>query len=199
MKTRSGTTGGFEWAIAERALHDAPESGDAAWVVNTARGVLIAVIDGLGHGPAAAAASALAMASIEADSSGPVLDILTRCHRAIHRSRGAVISLASIEEDTLSWVGVGNVEGLLVRRPPALRERLLLWGGVVGHVLPTLRSSSLPLAEGDLLVFATDGLRSDFSDAIAPGTPPSVAVVNGFIKSFSGRDDALILAISASP
>ncbi|MES2644182.1 MAG: SpoIIE family protein phosphatase [Myxococcota bacterium] len=194
MNVRSGVTRDIEWAIAERALDDAPESGDTAVVLQTPRGVLLVVMDGLGHGPAAAVASAEAVATIEADSTGPVEDILARCHRAITRTRGAVISLAAIEDGVVRWVGVGNVEGLIVRRAPAVRERLLLWGGVVGHNLPTLRASSIPWGDGDLLVFATDGLRPDFADAIAPGMAPEMAVVSAFVKSYGKRDDALILA-----
>lgn len=194
MRTRSGVTGDIEWALAERALGGAALSGDAATVLSTERGVIIAVIDGLGHGPGAAEAAAMAIAAIEADTSGPVENILSRCHRAIGRSRGAVMSIASIEDGILRWVGVGNVEAVLVRRVPALRERLLLWGGVVGHNLPTLRASTISLSEGDLLVFATDGLRSDFGDSVPPGTAPLSAVVGAFTRHHSGRDDALILA-----
>jgi serine phosphatase RsbU (regulator of sigma subunit) len=35
---------------------------------------------------------------------------------------------------------------------------VLLRSGVVGYQLPTLRASTLPIAPGDLLIFATDGI-----------------------------------------
>jgi len=43
------------------------------------------------------------------------------------------------------------------------QESLLLRAGVVGSQLPALQATVLPIARGDALFFATDGVRSDFS------------------------------------
>src|SRR4051812_16934568 len=51
----------LEWAVAGRALSGQLESGDAGLVVALARGTLLAVIDGLGHGSEAAAAAGSAV------------------------------------------------------------------------------------------------------------------------------------------
>ena len=49
------------------------------------------------------------------------------------------------------------------------------------------------MARGDLLVVATDGVRSDFADDLRPGAPQVVAdqVLARFGKT---SDDALVLA-----
>jgi negative regulator of sigma-B (phosphoserine phosphatase) len=46
---------------------------------------------------------------------------------------------------------------------PPTRETLLTRGGVVGYQLPPMRTSYLPIAAGDLLIFTTDGIRGGFT------------------------------------
>ena len=75
----------------------------------------------------------------------------------------------------LTWLGVGNVEGLLVRadvlaRPS--RNAVLQRGGVVGYQLPPLRASVLAVGPGDTLIFATDGVRTRFADGLDLDRPP---------------------------
>ena len=47
--------------------------------------------------------------------------LLEQCHRALARTRGVVMSVASVRarELTVTWLGVGNVEGVLARSDPA--------------------------------------------------------------------------------
>ena len=75
----------------------------------------------------------------------------------------------------MTWVGVGNVSGFLLRAHPGEgrpREVLLPRGGVVGYRLPTLYSVTVLVAAGDTLLFATDGIRSSFTDRLtANGSP----------------------------
>ena len=80
--------------------------------------------------------------------------LLRGCHEALRVSRGAAVSLASIDgrNNTMAWLGVGNVDGLLVcySCDPPKREMLITRGGVVGFQLPPLRTASLPVCRGDL-------------------------------------------------
>src|SRR5262249_44858645 len=97
----------------------------------------------------------------------PVTDLMRDCHDALRRTRGAVVSLASFDgaSNTMSWLGVGNIEGMLFRADPAValpRETIMLRNGVVGYQLPPLRVDRLTVADGDTLVLATDGIRHDF-------------------------------------
>jgi hypothetical protein len=97
----------------------------------------------------------------------------------------------------MTWLGVGNVEGNLFRADPGggrQRERLLLRGGVVGKVLPLLQSTVLPVKREDVLIFATDGVRNDFTfDRSLNG--PLQRLANDFIAWHQKRtDDALVLA-----
>ena len=61
------------------------------------------------------------------------------------------MSLASFNalDGAMTWLGVGNVTGLLLRADAGAerkRESLLLRGGVVGYRLPPLRPVAIPIA-----------------------------------------------------
>jgi len=90
------------------------------------------------------------------------------------------MSLASIDarNATLTWGGIGNVEGVLLRadltaRPR--RESLLLRGGVVGMQMPHPRTSVLPLSPSDLLILVTDGIQGGFIDGLPRGSSQEIA------------------------
>jgi len=55
----------IEWGVASRALPGQPASGDINVVKSFTDGVLIAALDGLGHGEEAATAAAVAAATLE--------------------------------------------------------------------------------------------------------------------------------------
>jgi negative regulator of sigma-B (phosphoserine phosphatase) len=188
----------IEWGVAARPLAGQPVSGDAHVVAPFAGGVLVAAIDGLGHGAEAEAAAAAAAAILRAQPDQPVADLLMRCHQVLRRSRGAALSMASFnaERGAMTWIGVGNVEGALFRASPHARperEALLLRGGIVGYSLPPGRAATLPIAPGDTLILATDGVRSTFKrGSLRDGPLPELAAD---LLRRHGRetDDALVL------
>ena len=97
---------------------------------------------------------------------------------------------------TMTWLGVGTVKGVLlcpVGRGDRTRERLLLRGGVVGYNLPTLRPSALPIARGDTLILATDGLRSALVEDLVLGDPPQQMADALLDLHRRGTDDAMVL------
>jgi negative regulator of sigma-B (phosphoserine phosphatase) len=197
MKAAStGAVGPVRWAAVSWPIDGESVCGDVSVAVPTEDGALLAVIDGLGHGREAAEAATLAARTLEAEPSRPVDAGIVACHQALVRTRGAVMSVVRLHRAELTWTGVGNVEALLVHGPnrPPGRARLLLFGGVVGQAYRTLRVSSERLFRGDLLVLATDGLRSDFSDAVEATASPQRVVDVLMASCRTGRDDALALA-----
>jgi phosphoserine phosphatase RsbX len=186
------------WGLAERPRPGGAESGDRHVVQPFAAGVLLAVVDGLGHGEPAADAARLAAAILQAHPSEPVDTLVQRCHASLGRTRGVVMSVASVSarDLTVSWVGVGNVEAVLVRGDPAARPRedlLLLWPGVVGQKLPPLQPAVLTIEPGDTLVMATDGIRSGFAAALTPGLSPQQLADGILARDGRDTDDALVL------
>jgi negative regulator of sigma-B (phosphoserine phosphatase) len=188
------------WGVALAPMTGETQSGDGHCVAPFAEGVLLGVVDGLGHGAEAAQAAKVAVAVLSANPTQDLQQLMQDCHTALKATRGAVLSLASIHYTTsiLTWLGVGNVEGLLVRgallsSPP--RASLLLRGGVVGYQLPTLRPEALTLGPYDTLVFATDGVRPGFESAITSDVSPE-AIANDILTRYAhGNDDALVLVV----
>jgi serine phosphatase RsbU (regulator of sigma subunit) len=150
-------------AAASRPYPGEVANGDAWQVDWYGERCRISVIDGLGHGPdAARAASAARQALASAPELLPEAGLRV-CHRALAGSRGAAVSVASIDPvaQELVFAGVGNVEGDLWH--VGRRERLVSYRGIVGSVLPTLHSFSYRLQPAWLLVMHTDGIRARFT------------------------------------
>lgn len=191
--------GDIDWQAKVVSLPDETECGDQFAVVEGARGFVVAAIDGVGHGANAALAGKAAAACVEAcrnDSS--VEAIIRKCHESLQETRGAAISLALFEKGkpNLTWVGVGNVLGILLREGPGHVRRvesLLLKAGVVGKQLPPLFATTLALNRGDLLLFATDGVDRAFSEAVNVKSPLEKTVQDVIIGYRTGGDDALVL------
>jgi negative regulator of sigma-B (phosphoserine phosphatase) len=185
----------LEWGHAARAIDGERESGDLHLVAAFSGGFLVAAVDGLGHGPRAAAAARAAVAALAENAEVTVIDAVHRCHEALRSTRGAALALArfSLSPCSLEWISVGNVDAALVPVAGGKIERVLLRGGVVGHKLPPLRAATLPVRPGDLLILATDGIRTNFTDGVAPGPPEAIA--EGVLERFGKHtDDALVLA-----
>src|SRR5438034_1645812 len=158
----------IDWGVASRALPGEVVCGDLHLIKPIPEGVLLAVADGLGHGDEATVAAKTALAIVEEHSEAPLEALVRRCHDALMKTRGAVMTVATLNslEDRLTWLGVGNVEAvllragdrtktspecvplrksgdteMLIRLGKALSERVPLRRGLVGYRLPELRTS----------------------------------------------------------
>jgi anti-sigma regulatory factor (Ser/Thr protein kinase) len=136
----------------------------------------LTVVDGLGHGPEAAAATRAALDALAARPALAPGDALRACHVALGSTRGAAVSVARIEPTLhrLSFAGVGNVEARLWANGPAGRaSRPIAYRGIVGTALPTVRVAEYDLADGWLLILHTDGVSARFElDPAGSGTSP---------------------------
>ena len=195
-----GTPALIEWGVATLALPGEAQSGDLHFVKSIGTGALVAVVDGLGHGTEAATAAKAAVAALDRHQTESPVRLLERCHRALQGTRGAVMSVAVFTrpERSMTWVGVGNVEGLLLygdgaARSGAARATLVTRGGIVGSELPRLHPVVLPIAPGDTLIFATDGIREGFAEGLSREAPPQQLADQILARHGKGTDDALVL------
>jgi len=177
-------------------------SGDRPVFTAWDGGALVGVIDGLGHGSEAADAADAAARVVREHPREPPEALLARCHAALVRSRGVVMTLVwfDLAGRTLTWTGVGNVEGRLLRAaaaPGIAPESTLIKGGVVGYSLPTVRPTTTELGHGDTVVLATDGISSGFSGSLAPGIPPQELADRILAEHGRGTDDALVVVVRA--
>lgn len=189
----------IEWCVASRAAPEEAESGDLHLVSQWEGGALVAVIDGLGHGPQATVAARQAAEVLEGRAREPLVALMNHCHGAIRETRGAVMTLVAFDsrDEPATALGVGNVEAVLFRahrqvQPP--RELILLRAGVVGYQLPALQTSVFPIVAGDVTVFATDGVLEDFAERVHPGEALPTLVERILERDFRGTDDGLVLA-----
>lgn len=194
----------LELGIAERALRGEPRSGDRAVFVAYEGGALVAAIDGLGHGGEAADAAEAAAAVMAEQPDAEPGQLIEACHAALARTRGAVMTLAwfDLVGESLSWTGVGNVEGRLVHAnagPHAPTHGALTKGGVVGYNLPSIRVTGTDLEDGDVMVLATDGIHSDFARAIAAGGGAQDIADRILAEHGKASDDALVVVVRYLP
>ena len=108
------------------------------------------------------------------------------------------MSVASFDatRDVVTWLGVGNVQGLLRHNgvnSPAREEVLLLRAGVVGAQLPPLQTAVFPVTAGDTLVFATDGVGDGFMRRPVAHHSPQKAAESILAEFGKSTDDALVL------
>jgi phosphoserine phosphatase RsbX len=189
----------FEWAVAARPRQPGQRSGDRHVVVPIPGGALVAVIDGLGHGSEAAAAAETAIQVLCQDPAKPLAALIDRCHEALRGTRGAAMTLAIVASAgelgaaTLTWGGIGNVEGRLVRpAAPDRAEGPILLGGVVGYRIPRLRPIVTPLCPGDLFILSTDGVVPHYVEGLvlSDGVQP---MADRILRVHGRDDDALVL------
>jgi len=199
-ETSVGTPALIEWGVASLALPGEAQSGDLHLVKQVATGALVAVVDGLGHGAEAATAARAAVAALERHATESPVPLVERCHRALQGTRGVVMNVAVFgrSDRSMTWLGVGNVEGLLLygdgaARSGSRRAGLVTRGGIVGSELPRLHPVVLPVASGDTLIFATDGIREGFSDGLSLEASPQQLADQILARHGKGTDDALVL------
>jgi len=189
----------LEWHAASTPAPGETALGDWAVVSITDGRALAAAVDGLGHGTQAAAAAKAAASVLERSAGKDPAAIILDCHRALRDTRGAALSVASIDlrEHEMTWLGVGNVEARLVHgaEPVPPVESLLLHAGIVGHELPRLSAQTERIARGDVLLFGTDGVRREFGDSLELSGSCREIAERTMQQYALGSDDALVLAV----
>ncbi len=183
----------LEWGWAGSAL-DAT-SGDLHVVASFAGGALVGLIDGLGHGPDAAEAARTAATLLESFASDAVVALVQRCHEALRKTRGAVMSLASFRpsDSSITWIGVGNVDGVLLRSNGKRADAITSRGGVIGYQIPVLRAQTVTVFPGDTLIMTTDGIQRGFTPELAVDLGAQQLAESILARFTRGSDDAHVV------
>jgi len=184
--------------VSQHSLHDDPACGDS-WHVTLANQRLSAlVVDGLGHGEEAErAAKAGVHAFAQAPFSAPE-QLLGELHFVMAATRGGAVAIAQYDgaDDTLAFIGIGNIGATLVGgdRPRGLASH----PGIVGGQYRKGQVFNYAHVKGNLLIMFSDGLQSRWNLQAYPGLahrhPAVIAAV--LHRDFSrGRDDVTVLVI----
>jgi serine/threonine protein phosphatase PrpC len=188
----------LEWGVAGLPLGGQAESGDRHVVQCFPGGVLLAVIDGLGHGCEAATAAAAAEFILRARPQAPVISLVRHCHESLRQTRGVVMSVVSFDTShgLMTWLGVGNARGVLLRSGLPMNvtpEELLLRAGVIGGQIPSLQASVFPVSGGDTLFLTTDGICGEFARELMRSETPQRTAEIILSRHAKRDDDALVL------
>ncbi|MFC4728994.1 ATP-binding protein [Coralloluteibacterium thermophilus] len=189
-----------DWGVVNLPLPGEQDCGDTWCVRPRGDGVLAIVIDGLGHGSAAAAAARAGRAGFEGSRAEAPDEVLEAVHAAMAGTRGGAVSVAGVDpaRGRVVAAGIGNVGVLLAT---AERSRgLPSQSGIVGQGPARRRQSyALDFEGGARLLMFSDGLQSRFSLRDYPGLlnyHPAVLAGVLYRDFRRGNDDVTVLALS---
>jgi anti-sigma regulatory factor (Ser/Thr protein kinase) len=188
------------WGAVNVPLGGAGESGDAWLVSADGRCLAALVVDGLGHGPGAAAASAAAISALAGRPVTDPADCVLRAHEAMRGTRGGVLGIAVVdpERGELLYAGVGNIAGWVLNGGTC--EGLLSREGAAGTQARPPRPHLMRLRwqAGATLILASDGIRTlrDLRSYRGLfGHDPEVAAAVLYRDHERGTDDATMLVV----
>jgi anti-sigma regulatory factor (Ser/Thr protein kinase) len=164
-----------------------------------ADGASLLVVDGLGHGPAAATAAQAAREAFAGDPTRTPEQALQVIHERLQGTRGGAAAIARIDlvRGTLHFAGIGNIGGVLLGRER--RRGLPSHNGILGSVTGRIQGFEYDWVAGDMLVLHSDGLQSRWSLDHAPGAAGrDPAIVAGLLyRDFRRARDDLTVAVVA--
>lgn len=186
-----------EVGIYGRPHAEEARSGDHAVFHRTDDSLLLAMCDGLGHGPAARAAALIAMDTVASEREATPSSILEACHRSMSGTRGGVVAVVRVREPSiLEMASVGNITVELVR--PRTARRFAGTSFVAGAAQRSWRAhvESTALASDEAIVMFSDGVpsRVSLSNEIDLFREHPIAIAHLLVERH-GRDtdDVLVL------
>ncbi len=154
------------------------------------------VVDGLGHGIGAADAAEEAIGAFARVGTVNALDYLEEAHFALRKTRGAALSVASIDhyKRKVQFSGVGNVGAAVIT--PGKSQSMVSHNGIIGHTMGRVQDFIYDWPAGATLAMYSDGISTQSSLLKYPGllarSPLLAAAV--LYRDFSRhRDDATVL------
>jgi anti-sigma regulatory factor (Ser/Thr protein kinase) len=174
--------------------------GDGWTVEHRRRSSLLLVVDGLGHGAAAAEATHEAIRLFHQNVSLGPKAMIEVIHAGLRSTRGAAAAVTEIDWDPslLRFAGVGNISGVI--RSATGSRHVVSQNGTIGHTVRKVTEFSYPWSADAILVEHTDGLGThwdlDRYPGLAQRDPTIVAGV--LCRDFRrGRDDVTVVAARA--
>jgi anti-sigma regulatory factor (Ser/Thr protein kinase) len=170
-------------------------SGDAVSVTEVEGGVLIGVVDGLGHGRSAHLAAKAATRHLRSHGSPDLAHVMTRLHDRLQDTVGAAVSVCWIDlsSGTVRHAAIGNT---VFRIQGATSQRMGSMPGTVGVQVKTPRVETAQLNPDDVLIIHTDGIsdRTDFEDYPQLRYQGVETVADRLVSQYGKRhDDATVV------
>jgi anti-sigma regulatory factor (Ser/Thr protein kinase) len=174
--------------------------GDAwSWRLRPDRFAAI-VADGLGHGLGAHDAAREAVTAFGEDPETAPLHTIERVHQALRPTRGAAVSVVSIdlERRVARYAGLGNIAAAVLRADGS-RQNFVCQNGIAGHHAPRLQEFHYPVPPRSLIVLHSDGLGSQWTLSPYPGLAAShPSLIAGVLyRDFSRRRDDVTVVVAS--
>lgn len=178
------------------------ECGDGWGVTCDLGGATLLAVDGLGHGPDAAAAASAALRQLQRLPRSEPTELVNAAHEALRGTRGAALAAARIdfENDVIRLAGIGNIGAYVIDGDS--RRALVSHNGIVGHNMRKVQEFSVPCPPGAVCILHSDGIQTQWDLDRYPGlmarSPALVAamLMRDFIRR---RDDAMVLVVRRGP
>ena len=168
--------------------------GDKYSIIKKNKNTIIAVVDGLGHGPEAAEAAEAACECVSQYSGNSLRQMFDECDRSLKNTRGAAMTVVMIDNETdiAQFAAVGNVE---VKSKTHEKISTINSPGIVGRRIRKLNTSNFRLKPRDTIVIHTDGISNKFNlDEINDDCPQAMA--DKIMENYSrGNDDSTCVVI----
>jgi len=159
---------------------------------------VVFVVDGLGHGPEAAAAARIAVETVEKVAQREAPEIIDAVHGALRPTRGAAgaVALLQPESELCVYCGIGNIAASIRGRGKA--RNMVSHNGTLGHQVRKIQEFQYPFPKGELLIMHSDGIATHWDLAGWPGIEsrhPALVSAALYRDHNRGRDDLTVLAL----
>ena len=187
----------FAIGVASRPHPLMPVNGDSFVVKHWGQKALVAVIDGLGHGPYAHRAAETARQYVESHFDAPLSSIFLGVSRACIATRGVVMAVALFDgaRETFSFASLGNVEARILNSSD--QATLLITRGILGHTNKMPAVNEYPWDPHSVFVMHSDGLltRWYWEDFMFANEPPSRIAQRLLATLARKEDDATVIVV----
>lgn len=187
----------FGGATRPRPLFEA--NGDAFLLQKFPGGMLVALIDGLGHGERAQRSAGVALRYLQLHCREPLGSLFRGAGQVCRATDGVVMAAARFEFGnavTFSFASVGNIETRLFG--PLTKERLVVRRGILGANAPDPYISHHVWSAGSTLVLHSDGVAANWrlDDFRNANTETASALAQSMLNRLAkDEDDATVVVV----
>ena len=189
----------LEFGVLSLPLAGEDVCGDSWAIDDAAKGTVVMVVDGLGHGPQAAEAASEAVRAFRLTASLRPAEIISAAHEALRATRGAAIAVARIdaERGKVDYAGIGNTSGVILSPPDkGTRTSMISHNGTAGHTIRKIQQFVYPWTPGSVLVMHSDGLSTHWDLGCYAGlveADPGLIAGTLYRDFKRGRDDVTVV------
>lgn len=185
----------MKFCVEKRPLSGNKKCGDLSFIKEFDGKIMVAVIDGLGHGKYAEDAAVKAAEYLENNYRLNLSELFHGCDESLKKTVGIAMGIVLIDRDNclITFAGVGNIGARVVS------SRLFSFAsdfGIVGAGIRKVREEKSEFRDRDMIIMYSDGISEKFDvfsyDKEVRSDPQRLApaISNEFCRS---HDDSIIV------